>query len=40
MTNDGVPRLCGGTFFTQILQSRKPTVSQAAALNAAKTKGD
>ena len=28
MTNDGVPRLCGGTFFTQILQSRKPTVSQ------------
>lgn len=28
MTNDGVPRLCGGTFFTQLLQSRKPTVSQ------------
>ena len=28
MTNNDVPRLCGGTFFTQILQSRKPTVSQ------------
>ena len=28
MTNNGVPRLCGGTFFTQLLLSRKPTVSQ------------
>lgn len=28
MTNNEVPRLCGGTFFTQLLLSRKPTVSQ------------
>ena len=28
MVNNGVPRLCGGTFFTQLLLSRKPTVSQ------------
>ncbi|GHV05318.1 hypothetical protein FACS1894217_01990 [Clostridia bacterium] len=28
MTKDDVPRLCGGTFFTQLLLSRKPTVSQ------------
>lgn len=27
MTNNDIPRLCGGTFFTQLLQSRKPTVS-------------
>lgn len=28
MANSGIPRLCGGTFFTQLLLSRKPTVSQ------------
>jgi len=28
MTNDSIPRICGGTFFTQLLLSRKPTVSQ------------
>jgi len=28
MTNNGVPHLCGGTFFTQLLLSRKSTVSQ------------
>lgn len=28
MNNNSVPRLCGGTFFTQLLLSRKPTVSQ------------
>lgn len=28
MTKNDVPRLCGGTFFTQLLLSRKPTVSQ------------
>ena len=28
MTNNEVPRLCGGTFFTQLLLSRKPTVSE------------
>ncbi|MDR0696678.1 MAG: AAA family ATPase [Christensenellaceae bacterium] len=28
MAMGGVPRLCGGTFFTQLLLSKKPTVSQ------------
>jgi hypothetical protein len=28
MTNGSIPRLCGGTFFAQLLLSRKPTVSQ------------
>ena len=28
MTNNEVSRLCGGTFFTQLLRSRKPTVTQ------------
>jgi hypothetical protein len=28
MTKGDVPRLCGGTFFTQLLLSRKPTVSR------------
>lgn len=28
MTNTAFPVLCGGTFFTQILQSRKPTASR------------
>ncbi|GHU53472.1 hypothetical protein FACS1894132_05730 [Clostridia bacterium] len=28
MTKNDTPRLCGGTFFTQLLLSRKPTVSQ------------
>lgn len=28
MTKDDVPRLCGGTYFTQILLSRRNTVSQ------------
>jgi len=28
MTNNDIPRLCGGTFFTQILLSRRNTVSQ------------
>ena len=28
MTKNDIPRLCGGTFFTQILRSRKNTVSQ------------
>jgi hypothetical protein len=28
MTIEGIPRLCGGTFFTQLLRSRKPTVTQ------------
>lgn len=28
MTKEGVPRLCGGTFFNQLLLSRRNTVSQ------------
>lgn len=28
MTNNGIPRLCGGTFFMQLLQSRKQTATQ------------
>jgi hypothetical protein len=28
MTKNDVPRLCGGTFFTQLLLSRKPTASK------------
>jgi hypothetical protein len=28
MAKGDIPRLCGGTFFTQLLLSRKPTVSQ------------
>jgi hypothetical protein len=30
MSNDVIPRLCGGTFFTQILESRKETKTRRA----------